>query len=75
VPRVPTVLSVEEVRRLIEAIPAGRIYRLMAELLYGTGMRVSEVCTLRVRGGLSEVGTWDGRRLLSAVQRETGIAW
>jgi integrase len=49
VPRVPTVLSVEEVRRLIEAIPPGRIYRLMAELLYGTGMRAGEVCTLRVR--------------------------
>jgi integron integrase len=49
VARVPTVLSVEEVRRVIEAIPPTRIYRLMAELLYGTGMRVSEVCTLRVR--------------------------
>jgi len=49
VARVPTVLSVEEVRRVIEAISPGRIYRLMAELLYGTGMRVSEVCTLRVR--------------------------
>ena len=49
VARVPTVLSVQEVRVLLAAIPPGRIYRLMAELLYGTGMRVSEVCTLRVR--------------------------
>jgi integron integrase len=49
VSRVPTVLSVEEVRRVIETIPPARIYRLMVELLYGTGMRVSEVCTLRVR--------------------------
>ncbi|MGH7179329.1 MAG: integron integrase [Tepidisphaeraceae bacterium] len=49
VSRVPTVLSVDEVRRLIQAIPPERIYRLMVELLYGTGMRVSEVCTLRVR--------------------------
>lgn len=49
VARVPTVLSVDEVRRVIEAMPPARIYRLMVELLYGTGMRVSEVCTLRVR--------------------------
>jgi integron integrase len=47
--RVPTVLSVDEVRRVIEALSPARIYRLMVELLYGTGMRVSEVCTLRVR--------------------------
>jgi site-specific recombinase XerD len=45
--RVPTVLSPDEVRSISEAIPPARIYRLMVELLYGTGMRVSEVCTLR----------------------------
>ena len=49
VKRVPTVLSTAEVRRVIEAVPAGRMSRLMIELLYGTGMRVGEVCTLRVR--------------------------
>ena len=47
--RIPTVLSADEVRRLIEAIDPARISRLMIELLYGTGMRVGEVCTLRVR--------------------------
>ena len=47
--RIPTVLSAEEVRRVIEALPEQSISRLMVELLYGTGMRVSEVCTLRVR--------------------------
>ncbi len=47
--RVPTVLSTAEVARLLAAIPPGRIFRLMAELLYGTGLRVSECCTLRVR--------------------------
>jgi integron integrase len=47
--RVPTVLSVPEVRRVIDAIPQDCISRLMVELLYGTGMRVSECCTLRVR--------------------------
>jgi integron integrase len=47
--RLPTVLSVEELRRLIAAVPEDRMSRLMLELMYGTGMRVSEVCTLRVR--------------------------
>jgi integrase len=30
-------------------LPADHMSRLMVELLYGTGMRVSEVCTLRIR--------------------------
>jgi site-specific recombinase XerD len=47
--RVPTVLSTTEVMRVIEAVPADHMSRLMVELMYGTGMRVSEVCTLRVR--------------------------
>jgi integron integrase len=47
--RVPTVLSPEEARRLIEALDPARMSRLMVELMYGTGMRVGEVCTLRVR--------------------------
>jgi integron integrase len=46
---VPTVLSATEVQRVIEQVPADHMSRLMVELLYGTGMRVSEVCTLRVR--------------------------
>ena len=49
VKRVPTVLSVDEVRRLIEAVDSTHKCRLMLELMYGTGMRVGEVCTLRVR--------------------------
>jgi integron integrase len=47
--RLPTVLSVAEVARVLGAIAPGCIFRLMAELLYGTGLRVSECCTLRVR--------------------------
>lgn len=47
--RLPTVLSIDEVRRVIEAVPIDRMSRLMLELMYGTGMRVSEVCMLRVR--------------------------
>jgi integrase len=42
-------LSVDEVGRLIEAVDPTRISRLMLGLMYGTGMRVGEVCTLRVR--------------------------
>ena len=47
--RLPTVLSAEEVRRVFDAVPADHICRMMLELMYGTGLRVSEVCTLRVR--------------------------
>ncbi len=46
--RVPTVLSVGEVARLLQVIDAPK-YRLMARLLYGTGLRIAECCTLRVR--------------------------
>jgi site-specific recombinase XerD len=40
----PTVLSVEEVRRLLNQM-SGTV-RLMAELVYGGGLRVSECCKL-----------------------------
>jgi integron integrase len=49
--RVPTVLSGDEVQRVfgeIERSGDARA-RLMTELLYGTGMRVMECCTLRLR--------------------------
>ena len=46
--RLPTVLSKEEVRRLIAAMREKGFHRLIVELLYGTGMRVSEGCQLRV---------------------------
>ena len=45
---VPTVLSRDEVRRLLEAVPAGR-FRLMLQLAYGCGLRVGEVVRLQVR--------------------------
>lgn len=44
----PTVLSKEEARRLIAAMPERGSHRLIVELLYGTGMRISECCQLRV---------------------------
>jgi len=46
--RLRTVLSQSEVRRLIDAVPQSSTHRLMIELIYGTGMRVSECCQLRV---------------------------
>jgi integron integrase len=45
--RLPTVLSRQEVQRLFSQMPSP-VFRLMGELLYGTGMRVSECCTLRL---------------------------
>ena len=48
--KVPTVLSTGEVVRVLEAIEAGSMHRLMAELLYGCGLRLMECCTpLRIR--------------------------
>ena len=45
--RLPTVLSVGEVQRLLAAL--GEQERLIVRLLYGTGLRIGECCTLRVR--------------------------
>jgi site-specific recombinase XerD len=46
--RLPVVLSISEVRRVISMIPPG-LGRHMAELMYGTGMRLLECCRLRVK--------------------------
>lgn len=45
--RLPVVLTVEEVQRLLDAM--GGTPRLMAELIYGGGLRVMECCRLRVK--------------------------
>lgn len=45
--RLPTVLSVEEVGRVIAAMRGTP--HLMAQLMYGSGLRVMECCTLRVK--------------------------
>ena len=45
--RLPVVLTREEVRQLFEAMSG--THRLFAELLYGTGMRLSEGLRLRVK--------------------------
>ena len=46
-PRLPVVLSVAEVARVL-ALLQGE-HRLLAQLLYGTGMRISEALQLRVK--------------------------
>ena len=45
--RVPTVLSKEEVQRLLPCVEG--TYNIMAKLLYGSGLRVSECVRLRVK--------------------------
>jgi integron integrase len=45
--RIPMVLSVNEVHRLIASLDG--VYSLMARLIYGTGMRLMECVTLRVK--------------------------
>jgi integron integrase len=48
--RLPTVLSAEDVRQLLEAVRGGDgVFRLMAGLLYGAGLRREECCRLRVQ--------------------------
>jgi site-specific recombinase XerD len=42
--RVPTVLSAEEVQRILDAMPQDSMRRVMVELMYGTGLRVTECC-------------------------------
>ncbi len=46
--RLPVVLSTEEVARLLAAIPDGTT-AVMAQLLYGTGMRLLECLRLRIK--------------------------
>src|SRR5438094_4346164 len=48
--RLPTVLCPEEVRQLLEAVRGGEcVFRLMAGLLYGAGLRREECCRVRVQ--------------------------
>jgi len=45
--RLPVVLSVEEIRRIVEVLP--NPYSLMAKLIYGAGLRLSECMSVRIR--------------------------
>ena len=55
--RLPTVLTREEARRVIECIPG--VHQLMAKLLYGSGLRLMECVRLRVKACPEHSeGTW-----------------
>ena len=48
--RLPVVLSPEEVAAVLERVERGEgVFRLMARLLYGCGLRLMECCRLRVK--------------------------
>jgi site-specific recombinase XerD len=61
--QVPVVLSREEVKAILEQMTG--VVRLMAELMYGSGLRVNECMTLRVKdidfsGGVLNVRSGKG---------------
>jgi integron integrase len=48
--RLPVVLSRDEVRRLLEQVQGAHgAHRIMASLMYGSGLRLMECCRLRVK--------------------------
>ena len=61
----PTVLSQDEVTRLIEAVP-NRMHRMLLMLLYATGMRRTEASLLKV----SDI---DSQRMVIHIQRGKGL--
>jgi len=60
--RLPVVLSREEARKVLAAVPED--YRLMAEILYGSGLRLMECLRLRVKDldfGCQQITVRDGK--------------
>ena len=70
--RLPVVLSVREVARLLEAVP-GDNYRMLFRTMFAAGLRISEACNLRVddldspRGVIRVMGK-GGRERQAALQ-------
>ena len=72
--KLPETLSIEEINQLLDAIdlskPEGQRNRAMLETLYGSGLRVSELTTLKISdifeddGFLKIVGKGDKERLV-----------
>ena len=62
--RIPTVLSVEEVTLLLQAVSAPK-YKAAFATAYGAGLRVSEVIALKV-------GDIDSKRMLLRIERGKG---
>lgn len=70
-PRLPAVLSRDEVARLLENMSG--VYRLIALLLYGAGMRLMECLTLRVKDVSLERGEIRIRRAKGDKDRVTMV--
>lgn len=61
---IPAVLSKEEVQEII--VGMNGIYKLMASLMYGCGLRMSELLNLRVKDmdfGFEKIYIWDSKSL------------
>jgi len=61
---IPVVLTKNEVFKVIENIKG--IYNLMALLMYGCGLRMSEVLNLRIKDidmGFDKIYIWDSKSL------------
>lgn len=77
--RLPSVLSVQEIDDIINAIdlskPEGQRNRAMIEMLYSCGLRVSELCNLKLshlylsEGFIRVTGKGDKQRLVPISQR------
>ena len=61
---IPQVLTKEEVRKIIDELSG--IYQLMVSLMYGCGLRMSEVLNIRIKDidfGFDKVYIWDSKSL------------
>jgi integron integrase len=61
---IPVVLTIDEVQKIISNLTG--IYQLMVKLMYGCGLRMSEVQNLRVKDidfGYDKVYIWDSKSL------------
>lgn len=73
-PRLPTVLSVDEVLELLMAFTSSK-YRVFYATMYGTGLRISEACRVKVsdidakRGVIRVVGKGGKERLVTLSER------
>lgn len=74
--RLPTVLSRSQVRRLLTAMTGTN--QVVAQLLYGSGLRLTEALRLRVKDLHSdrhEIVVRDGKRRHESQSRGERIAW
>ncbi len=65
---IPVVLTKDEVSKVIENIEG--IYNLVVMLMYGCGLRMSEVLNLRIKDidfGFNKVYVWDSKSLKDLV--------